>query len=262
MGTEVFLNIYDLTPANDFLYNAGLGLHHSGVEIMGTEYSFASGAGIFNAPPKEAPGAIFRESIRMGTFEGGSAEVRTAVSELRDDFGPDAYNLVLKNCNHFASAICWELLGKAIPGYVNRLADLGGCCKCLIPQQMLESAPVGHEGGGGSTTSDSGFHVHRSASSSSGNSRLPPPQAFSGHGSTLGGATSSSAAGGGENAGFAGKFAGAVGGALKMRTAAKGPTTGDDLVDRRERARKAALARLEQNNDGNAPDNTGGLKTS
>lgn len=34
---------YDLSPANEFLYTIGMGLHHSGVEISGREYSFASG---------------------------------------------------------------------------------------------------------------------------------------------------------------------------------------------------------------------------
>lgn len=56
MGTVVKLNIYDLSPANDCLYAAGIGLHHSGVEIMGTEYTFASGSGIFEMQPKDGQG--------------------------------------------------------------------------------------------------------------------------------------------------------------------------------------------------------------
>jgi hypothetical protein len=55
------LNVYDLSPANDYLHPIGFGLHHSGVEILGTEYTFASGAGIFNHSPQDAPGAKFRE---------------------------------------------------------------------------------------------------------------------------------------------------------------------------------------------------------
>lgn len=58
----------------------GMGLHHSGVEILGREYSFASGGGIFDSSPKEAPGAIFRESIEMGSFDGGSSELQSAIS--------------------------------------------------------------------------------------------------------------------------------------------------------------------------------------
>jgi hypothetical protein len=40
---------------------------------MGSEYSFASGGGVFESTPKEAPGAKFRESLDVGSFEGGSA---------------------------------------------------------------------------------------------------------------------------------------------------------------------------------------------
>ena len=57
-----------------------MGLHHSGVEILGKEYSFASGGGIFDSSPKEAPGAQFREAIELGAFDGGSSELQSAIS--------------------------------------------------------------------------------------------------------------------------------------------------------------------------------------
>ena len=75
-GTKVLLNVYDLSPANDFLYSAGLGLHHSGVEVSGSEYSFASGAGVFESTPREAPGAKYRGTVELGTCEGGSADLK------------------------------------------------------------------------------------------------------------------------------------------------------------------------------------------
>ena len=108
LGTKVFLNVYDLAPANDFLYPLGFGFHHSGVEILGSEYSVASGAGVFDSTPKQAPGARFREQIEMGAFDGGQAELKAALAELRDDFAPDEYNLIRKNCNHFSkwNSIC------------------------------------------------------------------------------------------------------------------------------------------------------------
>jgi hypothetical protein len=58
----------------------GMGLHHSGVEILGREYSFASGGGIFDSSPKDAPGAKFRESIELGAFDGGLPELQSAIS--------------------------------------------------------------------------------------------------------------------------------------------------------------------------------------
>ena len=86
---------------------------------MGVEYSFASGSGIFESDPKEAAGAKFRESIELGAFEGGSAELRNLLANLRNDFGPNSYNLLTKNCNHFAAALVWSLLRRPIPSCVN-----------------------------------------------------------------------------------------------------------------------------------------------
>jgi hypothetical protein len=59
-----------------------MGVHHSGVEILGTEYSFGSGGGVFEGPPKEAPGAKFRFQVEMGAFDGGIQEVSVHINEI------------------------------------------------------------------------------------------------------------------------------------------------------------------------------------
>ena len=214
--SQVYLNVYDLSPANDYLYSVGLGLHHSGVEISGIEYSFASGAGIFESSPREAPNARFRQQINMGSVVGKEV-VQDALSDLRNsDFGPDDYHLIRNNCNHFANRFIWKLLNKTIPSHVNRLADVGVCCSCLLPRQMLEHAPVGDTTGGAA----SGGSRAVSASSSA-------PKAFTGGGSRLGGSTQESTG-------------------LLSSWKSSSSSNKDDLTDRREKARQAALARLEQ----------------
>lgn len=40
--TPVYLNVYDLTPMNGYVYWAGLGIFHSGVEGNVTNLSFAT----------------------------------------------------------------------------------------------------------------------------------------------------------------------------------------------------------------------------
>ena len=112
------------------------------MEILGT-YSFASGAGIFESPPKMAPGARSREQLLLGSFDGGSAGLKRALDDLRRDFGPEDYNLIRRNCNHIADSLSWKLLNKTIPGHISRLADIGVCCSCLLPRSLLEHAPVG-----------------------------------------------------------------------------------------------------------------------
>ena len=63
-GPRVLLNVYDLLPPSgisEVLWLGGLGLHHSAVEVYGTEYSFGghefSFPGVFAGTPREAAGA-------------------------------------------------------------------------------------------------------------------------------------------------------------------------------------------------------------
>ncbi|CAB9530953.1 Desumoylating isopeptidase [Seminavis robusta] len=173
----------------------------------------------------------------MGVFEGGQMELKKAVDDLRDAFGPNDYSLIKKNCNHFASALVYRLLGKnAVPGYVNRIADVGACCACLLPRQMLENAPVGdpnaanNNGGFGG---NSGI-IARGPSAPQSNSM----RAFSGAGAKLGGGPTANTA---ESGGLMGSLLSSNG-----ATSSNNSKATDDLTDRREKARKAALARLEK----------------
>jgi hypothetical protein len=197
---------------------------------MGSEYSFASGSGIFEGPPKVAPGAKFRVQIEMGAYDGGRPELNRALDDLRNEFGPDDYNLVRRNCNNFCNALVWKLLRIKTPPYVNRWADIGVCCSCLLPKKLLEEAPVGHSG----TGSSSPFAVPTSATMQrSTNTALM----FTGEGHSLGSSNTSNTDTSGSSEGFLSKW---------NKPAHKAEPQ-DDLTDRRERARRAALARLEGN---------------
>ena len=37
-ATQVYCNVYDLSPANDYGWGVGLGAFHSGIEVYGVEY--------------------------------------------------------------------------------------------------------------------------------------------------------------------------------------------------------------------------------
>lgn len=235
MTSKVTLNLYDLSPANEYLYALGLGLHHSGIEILGTEYSFASGVGIFEAPPKTAGGAIYRESIELGYTQGGSTEVKRVLDELKQEFAPDKYNLIKKNCNHFANALAYSLLNKKIPSHINRLANIGSCMSCILPKQMLENAPVGDPN---QNSSNSGYQVYPSRNQAKIDMKQSATSAFSGSGMTLGSSSSSTSSSG--NSSRLGNFFGNSG------STAGNKSVSDDLTDRREKARMAAMARLNQ----------------
>ncbi|THU65604.1 hypothetical protein C4D60_Mb05t05390 [Musa balbisiana] len=69
--THLYLNVYDLTPINKYLYWFGLGVFHSGIEVHGQEYGFGAhdypSSGVFEVEPKSCPGFIFRRSVWLGT---------------------------------------------------------------------------------------------------------------------------------------------------------------------------------------------------
>ena len=250
----MLLNVYDLSPANDYLFAVGLGFHHSGLEIGGREYSYGSGgSGIFEGPPKEAPGARFRCTIDLGSYDGGTKELNQALDDLRSggNFGPNGYNLVKRNCNHFCNALSWRLLRRPIPAYVNRWADIGNCCSCLLPKKLLEDSPVGGSDSSSSGTAGSPSFVvptRASMNRSRGAGGAASSFAFSGKGHSLSGQNTDSTNSSSESEGLLSSFV------RSTTTPAQSAAPKDDLTDRREKARKAALARLERNQQQQASD--------
>eukprot|EP01018_Ginkgo_biloba_P037503 Gb_11384 [translate_table: standard] len=147
-SVPVYLNVYDLTPMNGYVYWAGLGIFHSGVEVHGVEYAFGAHdyptSGVFEVEPRQCPGFTFRKSIFIGTSNLSPTELREFIEQLAGNYNGDTYHLIAKNCNHFCKDICFRLTGNTIPGWVNRLAKIGSLCNCLLPEGLHVSA-VRHE---------------------------------------------------------------------------------------------------------------------
>lgn len=143
----VYLNVYDLTPANNYLYLFGVGIFHSGIEVHGMEYGFGAHeyptSGVFEVEPRNCPGFIFRRSILLGSTDMSYSEFRSFMERLSARYHGDTYHLIAKNCNHFTDEVCQQLTGKPIPSWVNRLARVGSFCNCLLPES-LQVAAVRH----------------------------------------------------------------------------------------------------------------------
>ncbi|XP_057763735.1 deSI-like protein At4g17486 [Salvia miltiorrhiza] len=143
----LYLNIYDLTPMNNYLYWFGCGIFHSGIEAHGLEYGFGAHeyptSGVFEVEPRGCPGFIFRRAIHLGSTDMSRSEFRSFMEHLSSNYHGDTYNLISKNCNHFTDEVCQRLTGKAIPGWVNRLARLGSFCNCLLPES-IQATQVTH----------------------------------------------------------------------------------------------------------------------
>ncbi|KHN44096.1 UPF0326 protein [Glycine soja] len=146
-GSLVYLNVYDLTPANNYLYAFGVGIFHSGIEVHGMEYGFGAHeyptSGIFEVEPRSCPGFIFRCSVLLGRNDMSYSEFRSFMERLSVKFHGDSYHLIAKNCNHFTDEVCQQLTGKPIPAWINRLARVGSFCNCLLPES-LQVAAVRH----------------------------------------------------------------------------------------------------------------------
>ncbi|GMH23767.1 hypothetical protein Nepgr_025610 [Nepenthes gracilis] len=144
-NAPVHLNVYDLTPMNGYLYWAGLGIFHSGVEVHGIEYAFGAhdypSSGVFEVEPRQCPGFKFRKSIFIGTTSLDPKQVREFMEQHASSYNGDTYHLIVKNCNHFCKDVCYKLTGKKIPRWVNRLAKLGSACNCVLPE-TLKVSPV------------------------------------------------------------------------------------------------------------------------
>ncbi|KAF9603203.1 hypothetical protein IFM89_034536 [Coptis chinensis] len=146
--TQLFLNVYDLTPINNYLYWFGLGIFHSGIEVHGMEYAFGAHeyptSGVFEVEPKSCPGFTFRRSVPLGSTNMSRSEFRSFMEHLSGRYHGDTYHLIAKNCNHFTEDVCKRLTGKAIPGWVNRLARLGSFCNCLLPESIQVTTAIRH----------------------------------------------------------------------------------------------------------------------
>lgn len=143
-NTPVYLNVYDLTPVNGYVFWVGLGIFHSGIEVHGVEYAFGahdySISGVFEVEPRQCPGFKFRKSIFVGTTCLDPLQVRAFMETQSVNYNGDIYHLISKNCNHFCEDICKKLTGNPIPKWVNRLARMGAVCNCVLPESLKISA--------------------------------------------------------------------------------------------------------------------------
>ncbi|XP_065851051.1 deSI-like protein At4g17486 [Euphorbia lathyris] len=151
--TQVVLNVYDLTPVNNYTYWFGFGIFHSGIEVHGKEYGFGAHdfpvSGVFEVEPKSCPGFIYRSSIPLGRIKMSPSEFREFIESMASEYHGDTYHLISKNCNHFTDDVSDRLVGRQIPGWVNRLARLGALCSCLLPESLqvttVKQLPEYHE---------------------------------------------------------------------------------------------------------------------
>jgi len=136
---EVKVNVYDLVN-NDKLYKVGLGIHHSGIEIFGYEWSFGGGTnldenvtGVFAIWPRTATPNM-RTTVLLGTCAVTPELLDQCLKEMQREWTAMSYDLLTRNCNHFSEAFARRLGFTNFPGWVNRAAKMSSA---LIPKSLL-----------------------------------------------------------------------------------------------------------------------------
>jgi len=133
------LNIYDLIKYNPYVHCVGLGAYHTGIEVNGVEWAYGHaerGTGVYPCLPGTHPNGKFREKIDLGYLDLTVQDVAYALDKLRPAFSGHCYHLLYKNCNHFTAALYYELTKKKAPSYINRLAAVGRCLICCLPEYL------------------------------------------------------------------------------------------------------------------------------
>lgn len=139
----VRLNIYNIAESdvlagvNDVLHAVGTGAFHAGVEVYSSEWSFGNTpgptrSGIFRTPPRTCDDHKFRESIVMGETSLSEKEVHAIIGGLAPRWDANSYDLLRRNCCHFADALCIQLGVGPVPEWVTSLAGVGAMLQSLL----------------------------------------------------------------------------------------------------------------------------------
>lgn len=74
----------------------------------------------------------FRESVIMGETSLSPQEVRQIVVAMGKSYKGNNYHLLQMNCNHFASDLCKQLVGRRAPSWVCELFVRVYSCRVLV----------------------------------------------------------------------------------------------------------------------------------
>ena len=143
---QVVLRVYDVTGSLEgyqqtMVYTINQlarpwlgGAYHVGVEIFGVEYAFGQVGVYGHLPRKEVMNHHFRESLLLpcGEHEGRARNSTCTLSkaslakllytDMAKEWKGSSYDLIHRNCCHFADDLCEKIGVGKIPRWINRVA--------------------------------------------------------------------------------------------------------------------------------------------
>eukprot|EP00933_Yihiella_yeosuensis_P075210 TRINITY_DN84465_c0_g1_i1.p1 TRINITY_DN84465_c0_g1~~TRINITY_DN84465_c0_g1_i1.p1 ORF type:complete len:333 (-),score=56.27 TRINITY_DN84465_c0_g1_i1:216-1214(-) len=186
----VWLHVYDLGPVSKMLVNSWaasnkepscMGVFHTGVEVLGVEFSFQAMAdcgpdddfsGLTWHTPKTHPRHVYRESICLGNCTMSVQEIAALLERLEKAWQARKYNCLTNNCTDFAEHFAIHLgTAENFPKWVHGIAksmhsrDSGLNFGQWIPSSWTSCNSAGSAAGFGSVSHSSlGVAGHASAS--------------------------------------------------------------------------------------------------
>jgi len=149
----VYIHIYDVSQEssirklNRFLANKLSplkfgGVFHAGVEVSGLEWSYGASSvetipGIVCHEVKTHPQHRYRQTVSMGYTSFTGEQVAELISEMVENYPGWDYDLLRRNCCHFADDFCQRMGVGRIPGWIYRFARVGAGFDTMIT--MLKS---------------------------------------------------------------------------------------------------------------------------
>ncbi|CAE7346084.1 unnamed protein product [Symbiodinium natans] len=151
-GLPVFLHVYDVSQEEGiqklnrvlahkhFPLKFG-GVFHAGVEVNSLEWCFGYSAsethpGVACVEPRGHPMHHYRQTVAMGYTTLDGEQIADIVTQLLEEYPGQDYDLLRRNCCHFADDFTRRLGVGGIPGWVMRLAKIGAGV-----ESMIQSAP-------------------------------------------------------------------------------------------------------------------------
>merc|ERR1712032_793128 len=106
------------------------GVFHAGIEVNGLEYGYGatfseSQSGICCVVPMQHPCHRFRQTVLLRSTHLSPEEISELLFQLIEEYPGDDYDLLRRNCCHFADDFARRLGAGGIPRWVHRLARVG-----------------------------------------------------------------------------------------------------------------------------------------
>ncbi|CAE8631745.1 unnamed protein product, partial [Polarella glacialis] len=117
------------------------GVFHAGVEVNGLEWSFGATMsethpGVSCDEPKQHQQHHYRQTVVLKPTHLKAEDIADIISSLLEEYPGDDYDLLRRNCCHFADDFSRRIGAGGIPSWVIRLARIGASV-----DSMLQAAP-------------------------------------------------------------------------------------------------------------------------